>query len=39
MEPAKEKRTRQMTPELLEKLSVARSLANQKRAENAKLKR
>jgi len=37
--PVKEKRTRQMTPELLEKLAVARTLANQKRAENAKLKK
>ena len=39
MEPVKEKRTRQMTPQLLEKLALARSLANQKRAENAKLKK
>ena len=37
--PVKEKRTRQMTPELLEKLAVTRTLANQKRAENAKLKK
>jgi hypothetical protein len=39
MEPTKEKRTRQMTPELLEKLALARKKANEKRTENAKLKK
>jgi hypothetical protein len=39
MEQPKEKRTRQMTPELLEKLALARQKANEKRTENAKLKK